>query len=1007
MKDLDSLAERWPALSPLLDEALALPPAARSAWLDALPAEAAGLRDTLRSLLAANAEVETGDFLGTLPKFEPDAANSNHAPDAKAGDLVGPYRLVSLLGRGGMGDVWLADRADGELKRQVALKLPRVTWGGALAERLRRERDILATLAHPHIARLYDTGVDAGGRPYLALEYVEGQPIDSYCLERGLSLDKRLGLLLQVAAAVAHAHARLVVHRDLKPSNILVTAEGEVRLLDFGIAKLLQDDLAAETQLTQLSGRPLTLDYASPEQIRGEPLGTASDVYSLGVVAYELLAEAKPYQLKRQSAAALEEAIASVDVRPASVAATRPSACQALKGDLDAILNKALKKNPVERYATVDAFAQDIERHLANLPVQARPDALGYRARKFLRRNKLAAAASAAVTVAVVSGAGISLWQASVARDHARSATLQAELAKNESRRAQAVQGFLLDIFRTNSDQQQDPLKARGTTARELLDIGTARLDSSLQDAPEARVEVMETLGTMYYQLQLEEQSADIETKRIELMRKLYGMNDRRIADALIKLAASLHATTRRAEILPALEEARRILDAVGDRTSMLRGELLARLAQRHQNLSYEKMKIYADEAVAIQRPHADPGEDRLGTALTLAARARMLLGEAADAEPLFREALAELRKGKGMSQVGLVQIRNSLAENLSVQQKFDEALREFRATVDEGIAALGPSDPATIVPQSHLAALLHAVGERAAARKLHREALGRVLEVKGADDTLFTPIVRMGLGRSLLAEGNLPEALAQVAAVNASNRRHYAGSAVLGNGLRTEAAILVAMGDYPQARQLFAEGLGLWLKGAGSAVQPSRHNRFHLDEARLDLALRDAPAAIARLDKVAAPYKADGLPLRAEEIERDVLLSQAHLQLGSVERALGLALGAAERLAASSVRNRYPALDADVQLQLGKTLLGAGRHAAARGPIERALAWRTANDAASSPWVADAGVAWAQCLLALGDSVRSRAAAARASTIYGAHTPVGEHFTRPLQELLRTLKKA
>eukprot|EP01031_Cornospumella_fuschlensis_P015568 gene15568-19033_t len=188
-----------------------------------------------------------------------------------------PRRATSLLGRGGMGDVWLADRADGELKRQVALKLPRVTWGGALAERLRRERDILATLAHPHIARLYDTGVDAEGRPYLALEYVEGQPIDAYCLERGLSLDKRLGLLLQVAAAVAHAHARLVVHRDLKPSNILVTAEGEVRLLDFGIAKLLQDDLAAETQLTQLSGRPLTLDYASPEQIRGEPLGTASD----------------------------------------------------------------------------------------------------------------------------------------------------------------------------------------------------------------------------------------------------------------------------------------------------------------------------------------------------------------------------------------------------------------------------------------------------------------------------------------------------------------------------------------------------------------------------------------------------------------------------------------------------------------------------------------------------------------------------------------------------------
>ncbi|MEO6280424.1 protein kinase domain-containing protein [Roseateles sp.] len=1007
MKKLESLAERWPSLSPLLDEVLALPAGERSAWLDALPAEAEGLRDTLRSLLAANAELETGDFLGTLPKFAPDAAGSDTSPDAKAGDLVGPYRLVSLLGRGGMGDVWLADRADGELKRQVALKLPRVTWGGALAERLRRERNILATLAHRHIARLYDTGVDAGGRPYLALEYVEGQPIDAYCLERGLSMDKRLGLLLQVAAAVAHAHARLVVHRDLKPSNILVTADGEVRLLDFGIAKLLQDDLAAETQLTQMSGRPLTLDYASPEQIRGEPLGTASDVYSLGVVAYELLAEAKPYQLKRQSAAALEEAIASVDVRPASAAATRPSAGQALKGDLDAILNKALKKNPVERYATVDAFAQDIERHLANLPVQARPDALGYRARKFLRRNKLAAAASAAVTVAVVGGAGIALWQASVARDHARSATLQAELAKKEARRAQAVQGFLLDIFRTNSDQQKDPLKARGTTARELLDIGTARLDSSLRDAPEARVEVMETLGEMYYQLQLHEEAAVIETKRVEVLRKLHGADDRRVAEALIKLASTLHATTRRAEILPALEEARRILDAAGDQTSMLRGELLTRLAQRHQNLSYEKMKAFADEAVGILRAHAVANEDRVGAALTLAARARVQLGEGADAEPLYREALVELRKDKALSQVALAQIRTSLAENLVTQQKFDAALREYRETTDGALAALGPSDATSIPPQSHLAALLHAVGERAEARRLHRDVLRRVLEVKGPNDTLFTPMVRMDMGRSLLAEGRLSEALELVAAVNASNRRHYPGSAVLGNGLRTEATILVAMGRYAQARQLFSEGFGLWLKGTGSSVQASRHNRFHLDEARLDLALGDASAAIARLNKVAAPYKADGLPLRAEEIERDVLLAQAHLRLGAVERALGLAKGAAERVAVSSVRSRFPALDAEVQLQFGNALLRAGQPNAARGPIERALAWRTANDDASSPWVADAEVAWGQCLLALGDPVRSRAAAARASTIYAAHMLVGEHFTRPLQELLRTLTKA
>ena len=245
--------------------------------------------------------------------------------DLKAGALVGPYRLLRELGVGGMGSVWLAERADGTLKRQVALKLPRASWARGLAERMARERDILASLEHPNIARLYDAGTDAQGRPFLALEYVEGQPIDVYCSERALSIRQRLQLLLEVASAVTFAHSRLVVHRDLKPSNILVTADGQVRLLDFGIAKLMEGDRTQETQLTQMAGRALTLDYASPEQIRGEPIGTASDVYSLGVVAYELLAGAKPYKLKRGSAAELEETIATVDAPLASATAADPA----------------------------------------------------------------------------------------------------------------------------------------------------------------------------------------------------------------------------------------------------------------------------------------------------------------------------------------------------------------------------------------------------------------------------------------------------------------------------------------------------------------------------------------------------------------------------------------------------------------------------------------------------------------------------------------------------------
>ncbi|MFY7901455.1 MAG: serine/threonine-protein kinase, partial [Rubrivivax sp.] len=295
---LSDLAADWPRLNALLDEALSLPAPERAAWLRVLPAEHMALKDTLARLLDVRAGIETGDFLGTLPRLDGAAGEGGEVADpgaAKAGDEVGPYRLVRELGEGGMGSVWLAERADGQLKRQVALKLPRLTWARGLAERMARERDILATLEHPHIARLYDAGVDRLGRPWLALEYVRGRPIDEHARERALDTSARVRLLLQVCEAVAYAHGRLVIHRDLKPSNILVSDEGVVKLLDFGIAKLaLADGPAPPTALTERVGRAMTLDYASPEQLRGEALTTSSDVYSLGVVAYELLAGVRP-----------------------------------------------------------------------------------------------------------------------------------------------------------------------------------------------------------------------------------------------------------------------------------------------------------------------------------------------------------------------------------------------------------------------------------------------------------------------------------------------------------------------------------------------------------------------------------------------------------------------------------------------------------------------------------------------------------------------------------------
>jgi tetratricopeptide (TPR) repeat protein len=432
MLPLRALSDRWPALSALLDEALALPAPDRAAWLASLAGDRAELKDTLRELLEAHAGVETGDFLATLPKLHGAASAAAGGGELTPGLMVGPYRLIAELGQGGMGAVWLAERADGQVKRKVALKLPLVSrLRQNLAARFLRERDILARLEHPHIARLYDAGLDANGLPYLAMEYVEGQPIDKHCDQRQLGLQPRIELFEQVLQAVQYAHAHLVIHRDLKPSNILVTAEGQVRLLDFGIAKLLANDTGAEeTALTQLSGRALTPDYASPEQIRGEPLTIATDVYSLGVVLYQLLSGQRPYQLKVASAAQLEQAILGVDPpRPGSVA-TEAAALQrgttsrrlakALAGDLDTIALKALAKVPAERYATVATLAQDLERHLRREPIGARPAGVGLRLLKLAQRNRAATAAVAGIFFSLAIGLAAALWQANVAREQAR-----------------------------------------------------------------------------------------------------------------------------------------------------------------------------------------------------------------------------------------------------------------------------------------------------------------------------------------------------------------------------------------------------------------------------------------------------------------------------------------------------------------------------------------------------------------------------------------------------------
>ncbi len=381
--------ETWHSLSSLLDQALDLAPDGRAAWLEGVARTQPTLVPTLARLLEAHASGERTDVLGSSPAAPFAASMPGEENGLEAGDRVGPYRLLRPIGSGGMADVWLAERDDGAFAREVALKLPLVSrLRRDLAVRFARERDILARLEHPHIARFYDAGVSADGLPYLAMEYVDGRPITIWCDEHRVDLAGRIQLFAQVLSAVQFAHANLVIHRDLKPSNILVTDDGQVRLLDFGIAKLLaaDEERAPETQLTRSSGRALTPEYASPEQMRGEALTIASDVYSLGVVLFEVLVGSRPYRLKIESAAQLEEAILAADpLRPSAnvtdaAAASRgvsPSRlAKQLAGDLDTVVLKALAKAPAGRYATALALAEDLERHLRR-SAGPRPAALG------------------------------------------------------------------------------------------------------------------------------------------------------------------------------------------------------------------------------------------------------------------------------------------------------------------------------------------------------------------------------------------------------------------------------------------------------------------------------------------------------------------------------------------------------------------------------------------------------------------------------------------------------
>jgi serine/threonine-protein kinase len=833
---VDLTESSWKAFSALLDRALELAPSDRLAWLDTLDAEHAHLKPALRSLLQRSAGVETAHWLDTLPRT-PDTLQAPDDSDLQPNGLVGPYRLLRELGVGGMGAVWLAERADGTLKRQVALKLPRVSWARGLAERMARERDILASLEHPNIARLYDAGTDAQGRPFLALEYVEGKPIDLYCRERALSIKARLTLLLQVAQAVAYAHSRLVVHRDLKPSNILVTVDGQVRLLDFGIAKLMEGDRTQQTQLTQLAGQALTLDYASPEQIRGEQIGTASDVYSLGVVSYELLAGAKPYKLKRPSAAQLEEAIAAIDAPLASAIATDAAAKRELRGDLDAILNKALKKNATDRYTTVEALAQDFAHHLAGHRVAARPDSLAYRITRFARRYRipliagaiavaifaLAIGVGAAILLALVlaAGLGIALWQAHAARRERDRALRLVE-------RQEGVLSFLNTLI-TDAARGGQAL-----TAEQLLKRSEALIGPELESDAEVHALVLSMISASMQTLGNSAEALRLSERALTLVR---GQPDADVLDVIvITRALAVGWAGRYAEARSALE------------TVLLRPDLIAaRRTEAHHYLAY-------------------------------------LANGNNDAEPALHHAeaaLRSLRGAPGQSRKLEASIRTSLGAAYSLHGRMAEADDQFAAAYARQ-QELGQG------ASTHAVTLLNnwsVINLRAGDARRAQELAERALELAGAEGR--SPFLLMNRARALEDQGRIDEAEAGYCEAEKLAAERATVPALVAAHLG-QASVHLLRGDLDRARANLTRADEAFV--TLSATHPQRITRLWI-EGRLALAAGELAAARAAFDKAieAAPQQSTAVTARLG-------LAEVALARGESTAALELARAAREQ---------------------------------------------------------------------------------------------------------------
>jgi serine/threonine-protein kinase len=746
-------SDRFHRVDTIFDAAMDLPPEEQTAYIDRICGGDEKLRAEVVQLLEAyhhsDSFLESPAARIAAPLLEAAAALAGPVPDR-----IGPFRVVREIGRGGMGRVFLAERADGQFEQRVALKVIQHGAPGVV-RRFVEERRILALLEHPGIARLVDGGITPAGLPYFAMELVEGEPIDVYCDTHGLSLDQRLELFVRVCDAVTYAHQHLIIHRDLKPSNILVTPAGQVKLLDFGIATLLSAEAAGD-DATRTEFKAMTPEFAAPEQIRGAPISTATDVYSLGVLLYMLVTQARPYDVRSKPAAEVDRVIC-VDDPPKPSAKAPASLRRHVRGDLDLIVMTALAKQASLRYQSPAALAQDLERFRQGRAILARPASARYRMAKFVGRHRAGVAIAAVVVLGLAAGAS----RERVLRN-------RAEL---QARKAAEVERFLVRVFDVvDPDSWQEP-EGGSITARALLDRGAKRIDSTLVSQPEVQAALRGVLGRVYTNLGLYETAVPLLRRSLAQQTASPGIADTSIATTMDLLGAALTKVDKYDEAEPLL---RRALD----QRRRLNGDTNGATAEsmRHLATLLELREKYDD------------------------------------AEPLYREVLAMQRSLTGDSSMDVSNALNNLGLLLYRKGERDEAARLYRQALDISLARVGENHPVTASQMQNLAQTLQALGQYDEAETYQRRALAIKRQALGSAHPTVTVslnnlanLVGRQLGRLEEGEALAREALALDRQMFGPRHSYVAASELnLGVILRLE-------GEFDEAERILSDALDIY----------------------------------------------------------------------------------------------------------------------------------------------------------------------------------------------------